>query len=172
MSGSATITFFFSFLFFSFPTSRFEPSWPKLNDVMSFWFCIRFDFHFFNCYLSYIESYFYLFFVPFHPLVFSFIFFSCQIWSLFFYLFFSYYFLNWICFSVSLLNISFYFFMSNSVLILLIAIYFVLDPFFIDYFSISSLIFRLIGSLPSCFFQICLLWSNHGLMIRITDLKD
>jgi hypothetical protein len=78
---------FFSF-FFSFPTSRFEPSWPKLNYVMSFWFCIRFDFHSFNCYLSCIESYFYLFFVPFHPLVFSFIFFSCQIWSLFFLFFF------------------------------------------------------------------------------------
>jgi len=97
--------FFLFFPFFSFPTSRFEPSWPKLNYVMSFWFCIRFDFHSFNCYLSCIESYFYLFFVPFHPLVFSFIFFSCQIWSLFFLFVFFYYFLNWICFSVSSLNI-------------------------------------------------------------------
>jgi len=73
MSGSAMIiTFsFLFFLFFSFLTSRFEPSWPKLNDVISFWFCIRFDFYSFNCYLSCIESYFYLFFVPFHHLIFS-----------------------------------------------------------------------------------------------------
>jgi len=105
MSGRAIITFFLFFPFFSFPTSRFEPSWPKLIDVMSFWFCIRFYFYYFNCYLSCTKSFFYLFFVPFHPLVFSFIFFMSNLILIFFICFVSYYFLNWICFSVSSFNI-------------------------------------------------------------------
>jgi len=61
------LTVFFSSL--SFLSYFFENyvGLPKLKDVMSFCFCIKFDFHSFNCYLFYFVIFlidFYFYFLP------------------------------------------------------------------------------------------------------------
>jgi hypothetical protein len=59
-------------------------------------------------------------------------------------------------------------FMLDLVIIILIIIYFVLDPFFFK----SSLNIILIGDWAMSFFLVCLLWGNNDLVIRFIWLKS